>query len=176
MYISDISNKIDKYDCDLEKRVFASLDKLKIKYEGVKNDVAESMDECIEISKKLGEEVRKTVVVCNRQKTNYYLVVLPADKRFDTKTFAKNMGCARVSFAQEEDMLKILGVTYGNASVMSVLNDKDNIVQVVIDKEIMDSTYFACNTGINTTHIKITTSDLITFLKEENHEAKIIEL
>ncbi len=162
---------------DLEARTYNELKKLNIEFERVDNDEAISMEECVEISNKLGAEIRKTVVVCNRQKTNFYLVVMPADKRFDTKTFAKNMECSRVSFASEEDMLNILGVTHGNASVMSILNDKDNIVQVVLDKEVASDEYFACNTGICTTHIKLKTSDLINkFLDEEKHIPKIIEL
>ncbi len=162
---------------ELETKVYAEFKELGIDFKRVDNDEAISMEECVEISNTWGAEIRRTVVVCNRQTTNYYLVVMPADKRFDTKTFAHNMECARVSFASEEDMIKILGVSHGNASVVSILNDKDNMVQVVLDKDVADDEYFACNVGINTTHIMFKTDDLINkFLVKEEHNPKIIEL
>lgn len=178
MYISDIfkGRPSDKRS-DLENRVYDRLDRLNIEFDRVDNDVVESMDECIDISNKLGSEIRKTVFVCNRQKTNYYLVILPANKRFDSKKFSSELEIARVSFASFEDMESLLGVSPGSATIMTVLNDSDNKVDVIIDSEILDSEYFACNPGVNTTHIKFKTDDLINnFLVNENHPPKIIEL
>ena len=178
MYISEISNDLpNNYTSDLEKSIYDKLDELSIHFDRVDNDTVESMDECIEISNKLGAEIIKTIIVCNEKKTQFYLVVLPAEKRFDSKMFRDKMACSRVSFAKAEDMQNILGVVPGSATVLSVINDKENIVQVVIDKEIADCDYFACNTGENTKHIKIKTSDLIDkILPNLNHESKIVEL
>ena len=87
------------------------------------------------------------------------------------------MGCSRVSFAKAEDMQAILGVVPGSATVMSIVNDNEGKVKVAIDKEVADDEYFGCNTGENTRHIKIKTSDLINvFLPNVNHEPTIIEL
>ena len=151
--------------------------KLKISFDRVDNDTVESMEECLEIDKKLGSEIRKTIIVCNEKKTQFYLIVLPSEKRFDSKAFRDKMNCSRVSFAKAEDMERVLGVLPGSATVMSVVRDKDNIVQVVIDKEVATDEYFACNTGANTRHIKIKTKDLLeVILPKLNHEPKIIEL
>lgn len=178
MYISDIfKTKPEDNRSDLENKVYEELERLNIEYERVDNDSVESMEECIEISNKLGAEIRKTVFVCNRQKTNYYLVILPADKRFDSKKFSSELEIARVSFASGEDMEALLGVSPGTATIMTVLNDKDNKVAVIIDKEVANNEYFACNPGANTTHIKFKTSDLINkLLPDTNHLPKIIEL
>ena len=117
MYISEIMTTAPTDQRgDLETRTWQALDKLGIKYERVDNDVVESMDECVEISDKLGAEIRKTIVVCNRQKTEFYLAILPANKRFDGKLFAAMMRTARVSFASPEDMEKVIGLTPGEAS------------------------------------------------------------
>ena len=176
MYISDIyNNRPSDKRSELEEKFYDELERLNISFDRVDNDVVESMDQCVDISNVLGSEIRKTVLVCNRQKTNYYMVILPAEKRFDTKLFSTNMECSRVSFASGEDMNDILGVLPGSASIASILNDKDNKVLVVIDKEIMDDEYFSCNPGANTSHIKISTDDLKLFL-DNNHEYKIIEL
>ncbi|MDD5824117.1 MAG: prolyl-tRNA synthetase associated domain-containing protein [Firmicutes bacterium] len=178
MYISDITSAAPSDErCPLETKVYETLAELGIPFERVDNDSVEAMEECIEIQDKLGAEIRKTIVVCNRQKTDYYLVVLPADKRFDSKAFAKAMECSRLSFASGDDMVEKLGVAPGSATVMSILNDADGIVKVAIDKEVADEEWFACNPGANTTHIKIKTADLIDkVLPAQNHAATIVEL
>lgn len=178
MYISEISKDIpDSFTSELEEKVYNKLKELNISFDRVDNDVVESMEECIQINDKLGEEIRKTIIVCNEKKTKFYLVVLPGEKRFDSKLFRDKVGCSRVSFAKAEDMQEVLGVVPGSATVMSVVNDQDNIVQVVIDKEVSDNEYFACNTGENTRHIKIKTKDLLeVFLPSVNHEPIIVEL
>lgn len=178
MYISELSSTIPKkFNSDLEERIFKKLEELNISFEVIDNDPADSMEECIEIDKKLGAEIRKTVVVCNRQKTQYSLVVMPADKRFETKVFASKMECARVSFASSDDLFEKLGVVPGSATVLAVINDKDNLVQVVIDKEVADNEYFACNVSDSRRHIKIKTKDLFEIiLPNLDHEAKIVEL
>lgn len=178
MYISEITNTVPTDErCALETRVYEELTKLGIAFERVDNDSVEAMEECIEIQDKLGAEIRKTVVACNRQKTDYYLVVLPAEKRFDSKAFAKAMECSRLSFASGDDMVEKLGVAPGSATVMAVLNDAAGIVKVAVDKEVADEEWFACNPGANTTHLKFKTADLIEkFLPAQNHEATIVEL
>lgn len=178
MYISEITNELPtNYKSDLEKRIYEKLSELNISFDRVDNDTVETMEECVEINNKLGTEIRKTIIVCNDKKTKFYLVVLPAEKRFDSKLFRDKMQCSRVSFAKAEDMQELLNILPGSATVMSIINDKENIVQVVIDKEVATSEYFGCNTGENTRHIKIKTSDLINnFLNNTNHEPIIIDL
>ena len=178
MYISEKTTKLpETFNSELEERIFKKLDELKIEFELVENDPADTMEDCIEIDKKLGAEIRKTVVVCNRQKTVYSLVVMPANKRFETKVFAQKMECARVSFASTDDLLDKIGVVPGSASVLCIIKDENNEVQVVIDKEVADSEYFACNISDSRRHIKIKTKDLLeVILPHLGHDAKIVEL
>lgn len=178
MYISEISTQApEDARGALETRVYEELTKLSIPFERVDNDSVEAMEDCVEISNKLGAEIRKTIVLCNRKKTMFFLAVLPAEKPFDTKTFCEKVGCPRVSFASAESMEKMLGVLPGSATIMSVLNDPNRFVQVVIDKEVADAEWFACNPGANTTHIKLQTEKLIkVFLPKALHKPMIVEL
>ena len=178
MYISDIMTAAPEDERGaLETKVYRELDRLGIGYERVDNDAVEAMEECVEISEKLGAEIRKTIVVCNRQKTEFYLVILPAGKRFDSKLFAAMMRTARVSFASPEDMERVIGLTPGEASVMGVLNDSEGAVRVVIDKAVADAEWFACNPGANTSHLRFRTKQLINnFLPAEGHKPEIIML
>ena len=178
MYISEVVTTVpEDARGPLETKIYEELTRLGIKFERVDNDVVEAMEECVEISEKLGAEIRKTIVVCNRQKTDFYLVILPADKRFDSKRFAQMMQCSRVSFASAEDMQAVIGLEPGSASVMGILNDQEGKVKVVIDKAVADEKWFACNPGANTTHIKFKTGNLINnFLPAEKHKPEILML
>lgn len=178
MYISEISTQApEDARGPLETRVYEELKKLNIPFERVDNDSVEAMEDCVEISEKLGAEVQKTIVLCNRKKTMFFLAVLPANKPFDTKTFCEKVGCPRVSFASAESMEAMLGVLPGSATIMSVLNDPERRVQVVIDKEVADAEWFACNPGANTTHIRMKTEKLIkVFLPKEFHTPIIAAL
>lgn len=178
MYISEIFTTAPaKPVCELEGRTFAELDRLGIKYERVENDSVDSMEECVDIANKLGAEIRKTIVVCNRQKTDFYLVILPAFKRFDSKLFSQMMRCSRVSFAAPEDMEAVIGLTPGEASVMGILNDKAGKVQVVIDKEVADAEWFGCNPGTNEAHLRFKTKQLLNnFLPALKHRPEVVAL
>lgn len=178
MFISEVMTTAPEDERGaLETKVYQELERLNISYERVDNDTVETMEECVEISEKLGAEIRKTIVCCNRQKTEFFLVVLPASKRFDSKLFAAMMRTARVSFASAEDMESLIGLTPGEASVMGILNDPEAKIKVVVDKAVADAEWFACNPGANTTHIRFKTKQLLdTFLPAENHKAEIIML
>lgn len=161
----------------IETAVFKLLSELDIPYERVENEEAATMEECVEIDKALGVEIRKSVFLCNRQKTDFYLLVMPAKKQFITKDFSERMGCSRVSFASGDKMEEMLGVKPGSASIMALINDKVCKVQLVLDSEVAKAEWFGCNTGMNTSHIKIKTGDLLKlFIPYTKHTTKIISL
>lgn len=94
MYISEIRTKAPADErMPLERKFYDTLEKLKIPYEQVDNDPASSMEECAEVDKAIGTEIRKNVFLCNQKKTTFFLLVMPADKAFDTSSFSKNWAC-----------------------------------------------------------------------------------
>lgn len=162
---------------DLEMNVYKELDNLGISFDRVDNDEVKTMEECVEIDKVLGAEIRKTIVLCNRKKTSFFLVVMPAAKALDTKEIGRKIGVSGLSFAPADKLMEILGAEPGSATVMGILNDKDDYVQVIIDKEVADEEYFACNPGANTSHIKLKTSDLLNvYLPKNHHRPTILDI
>lgn len=178
MYISEIRTKAPTDErMPLERKMYDMLDKLKIPYEQVDNDPAASMEECAAIDEAIGTEIRKNVFLCNQKKTTFFLLVMPANKAFDTSSFSKKLGVSHMSFAPPEKMLEHLGTTPGSASVAGLLTDEDDYVQVIIDKEVAEAEWFGCNPGINTSHLKFKTKDLLNkFLPAIHHRARIVDL
>ena len=162
---------------DREMRVYDLLDGLLIEYERVDHEKAETMEACADVDKALGTEMCKNLFLCNRQKTQFYLLLMPGDKPFKTKDLSAQLGCARLSFADACDMERLLGLTPGSVSVMGLISDTENEVQLVLDREIAESEYIGCHPCVNTSSLKIKTKDVLeVFLENVKHNAITVDL
>lgn len=160
-----------------ELATYRLLDELGIPYERVDNDPAGPMEDCDLVSEKLGSEIRKSSFVHNQDKSQYYLVIMPAHKAFNTKAFMEKMECTHPSFASEEDMLDMLHTTPGTASIPCLMQDKEKRVRLVIDREIANDEWFASNACDNRSHFRIKTNDLLTkFCPAIGHRAKLVRM
>ena len=152
---------------DKEVRVYDLLDSLGIKYKRVDHEAAMTMEACVEIDRTLSEGVEKGVAICknlflcNRQATDFYLLLIPGDKPFKTKDLSAQIGSSRLSFAKPEYMEQYLDITPGSVSVMGLMNDKEKKVRLLIDKDVLQDEYFACHPCINTSSLRFKTSDLM---------------
>ena len=126
------------------------LDRLAIPYTRVDHDPADTIAACHEIEKVLGAPICKNLVLCNRQKTAFYLLLMEGDKPFRTKDLSKQIGSARLSFAAPEDMETYLGVTPGSATILALANDPDHKVQLILDRTVAETGHFGCHPCINT--------------------------
>ena len=131
----DLSGRPDK-----EIRTYDLLDKLGIEYKRIDHEEAMTMEACEEIDKALQATICKNLFLCNRQETDFYLLMMPGDKKFKTKDLSKALGVSRLSFAKEEYMLKFLDITPGSVSVMGLMNDKEQKVRLVIDEDVLKGT------------------------------------
>ena len=152
---------------DKEIRVYDFLDSLGIAYKRVDHEAAMTMEACEEIDRTLSEGVEKGVAICknlflcNRQATDFYLLLIPGDKPFKTKYLSAQIGSSRLSFAKPEYMEQYLDITPGSVSVMGLMNDKEKKVRLLIDKDVLQDEYFACHLCINTSSLRFKTSDLM---------------
>lgn len=153
-----------------EIKVYDFLDGLGVSYERVDHQAMQTIKDCIEVDKALGTPVCKNLFLCNRQKTAYYLLLLPGEKTLKTKELSQQIPTSRLSFASGEDMEKYIGVTPGSATVMGLLFDPENKVQLVVDEEVLQEEYFACHPCVNTSSIKLRTEDVFEkYLKAVHH-------
>lgn len=160
-----------------EMAVYELLDKLKIPYERIDHDQADTMEACEEIDKRLGVTMCKNLFLRNQQKTTFFLLLIPGDKKFMTKDLSKQLGISRLSFAEPEFMEKYLNITPGSVSVLGLMNDKDWYVDLLIDKDVLDAEYIGCHPCINTSSLKIKTSDIIQkFLRHTGHRHTVVRL
>lgn len=160
-----------------EKETYRFLDSLGIEYSTLCHDAAFTMEECKEIERILGVHVPKNLFLCNRQMTQFYLLMLPGDKVFKTKFLSAELGCARLSFANEEQMVELLGIHPGAVSPMGLVNDHDCKVLLVIDSDLMQYEYFGCHPCVNTASVKLAMSDFINkIIPQTKHQYRIVNL
>lgn len=160
-----------------EIKVYDLLDSLNIEYTRVDHEPLMTIEACEEADRALGIHVCKNLFLCNRQKSAFYLLLIPGEKALQTKELSKQIQTSRLSFASGEDMEKYLNVTPGSATVMSLMFDTENQVQLVIDEEILEEEYLACHPCINTSCIKLRTENVINkFLKAVGHDFIKVQL
>ena len=169
---ADAAGRMEK-----EIRTYNFLDELGVDYQRVDHEAAFTMNACRDIDALLETEMCKNLFLCNRQKTDFYLLLISGEKTFKTKELSQQIGSARLSFAGAEYMEKYLNITPGSVSIMGLMNDTQNRVKLLIDREIAESEYLGCHPCINTSSLKLRTKDVLEkFLPKVHHSYQVLDL
>lgn len=160
-----------------EIRVYDLLDRLGMEYYRIDHAPAMTMEVCRDIDKALGAMICKNLFLCNRQKTQFYLLMIPGDKVFHTKELSPQIGSARLSFGDERFMEEFLDITPGAVSIMGLMNDKDNRVRLLVDEDVLKGEFLGCHPCVNTSSLKLYTRDVFDiFLRAVHHDMTVVHL
>lgn len=167
-----------KEDCsERETACYDALEALGIEYSRVSHEHIGTIEGLFEVNKALDVEICKNLFLCNAQKTDFYLLLMPGEKPFKTKLLSPQLGCSRLSFASPEYMEELIGCTPGSASVLGLIFDKGLKVRLVIDKDLLDKEYFGCHPCDNSSSLKIKTEDIMNkFIPSTHHTPSFVEL
>lgn len=169
---ADCTGRLEK-----EIRVYDLLDKLNIPYQRVDHGAAMTMEDCREVDAVLDATICKNLLLCNRQHTAFYLLMLPGEKTFKTSVFSKRIGSSRLSFAEPEYMEEYLDITPGSLSVLGLMNDRDHHVELYIDRELLTGAYIGVHPCINTSSLRLRTADLMErIIPAMGHEPRLVEI
>ena len=162
--------------CAVEMETFALLDRLGIPYTWVAHDMANTIEDCAAVDAALGISICKNLFLCNRQKTEFYLLAMPGDKLFQTKELSRQLGTARLSFAPPERMEELLGCAPGSASVLGMAYDKSHQVHLLMDREVYESEWFGCHPCKSDASLRIQTRDLLNiFFPYTGHPVTVVD-
>ena len=160
-----------------EIRCYDLLDGLGIAYQRIDHEPAMTMEVCAAIDEVLDATICKNLLLCNRQCTSFYLLMIPGNKHFKTTELSHQIGSSRLSFAAPEYMEAFLDITPGSLSILGLMNDKDMKVQLLIDEDVLKGEYIGCHPCINTSSIRIKTEDLVQkIIPAMGHEPRIVTL
>lgn len=170
----DYSDRLEK-----EQRCYKLLDELGLEYWRCDHPEAnaDTMEACLEIDAVLEATVCKNLFLCNSQHTKFYMLMMPGDKPFKTKELSGQLGIARLSFAKPEEMERYLDITPGSVSVLGLMNDKDNDVRLLVDEDVLKGEFLGCHPCINTSSLKLYTSDVFNkLIKAMHHDMTVVSL
>lgn len=177
-YVSEIQTEAPShFQTSLQEQVYKTLETLRIPFQRVDTDEAITMEDCVAIDKKLDMKMVKTLFLCNRQQTAFYLFITMGDKPFRSKDFSNALEVSRVSFAPASQMETMLGTKIGAATVFSSLLDSENRVRIVFDKDVIAEEWYGCSDGTTTGYMKVRTEDICQkFLPFTKHTLSVIEV
>ena len=169
----NVNDRLDK-----EIRVYDFLDKLSVTYQRVDHEAAMTMEACEEIDRTLGDDtaICKNLFLCNRQQTDFYLLMMPGDKPFKTKDLSPLLGCSRLSFAGPEHMERLLRTIPGSVSALELMFDTQAQVRLVIDRDLLKDRYLSGHPGISTSTLCLEREEMIRFVEATGHTPTYLDL
>ena len=160
-----------------EVRVYDLLDQLGVDYQRIDHEAAMTMEACAAIDEVLDATICKNLLLCNRQCTVFYLLLLPGDKPFKTSVLSKQIGSSRLSFAGAEFMERFLDITPGSLSILGLMTDHEKQVQLLIDEDVLKGEFIGCHPCINTSSLRLRTADVMEkIIPAMGHEPRIVNL
>ncbi len=159
-----------------ETAAFDLLEELGIDYYRVASEPADNMEKCAAVSEVLGVPICKNLFLCNRQKTQFYLLAMGPDKPFHTKDLSHQIGSARLSFAPEDALWELLHCTPGSATILGLMNDTEHRVRLLMEREIYEAEFISCHPCHCTSSLKLRTADVLEkLLPHTGHEITVVE-
>ena len=168
----DCTGRLEK-----EVRVYDFLDGLGVPYQRIDHEAAMTMEACAAVDEVLEATICKNLLLCNRQNTVFYLLMIEGSKHFKTKDLSHQIGSSRLSFAAPEYMEEYLDITPGSSSILGLMNDRENHVQLLIDEDVLKGEYVGCHPCINTSSLRLRTEDLVQkIIPAMGHEPRLVTL
>ena len=169
---ADCGGRLEK-----EIRCYDLLDSLGIEYQRIDHEATMTMEACAAVDEVLDATICKNLLLCNRQETDFYLLMIPGDKHFKTSALSKQIGSSRLSFADGAYMEQFLDITPGSLSVLGLMNDREGRVKLLIDEDVLKGEFFGCHPCINTASLRLRTADLMEkIIPAMGHEARMVTM
>ncbi|MDE7409455.1 MAG: prolyl-tRNA synthetase associated domain-containing protein [Muribaculaceae bacterium] len=167
-YTSDIMTGSPKeFKTETQKMIYERLENDGIEFTRIESDPGISMDDCLNIDRAFGIDTVKTILLTNRQKSKFWLYVTHARKPFITKEFGASLQIPRVSFADEDLMMRILGTAHGAATPFGLIREEAKDVIFVMDRDVAAREKIVITDGDPCGFIAIRNTDLFRMIGRE---------
>lgn len=161
---------------ELYQKVYEELDKLNISFEIIEHPPAFTSEEAdAYIEGKEGVRT-KTLLLCNRKKTGFFLIVMDDTKRLDMKRLGLLIGEKGMQFASEEKLMEKMAIRPGTVSIFGLLNNQAKDIRVYIDKDILSEQTMTFHPNDNTKTLFLLTEDVCRFITETGYDYTVVNL
>jgi Ala-tRNA(Pro) deacylase len=109
------------------------------------------------------------------KKGRMWLVVTLEDRPIDLKALGERLDAGRLSFGSPERLMRYLGVAPGAVTPFGAINDRDQDVQIALDRDLLDVAPLNFHPLDNTQTTAINPDDLVRFLEATGHIPELLE-
>ena len=152
------------------------LDQLSIQYEFHEHVAVFTSEQARRLIPPLAGASAKNLFLRDRKGRRHFLLSLPDDKILDLKSLAVDLKLSGLSLASPERLQKYLGITPGAVSILSLVNDSEINVEVLVDQDLWQSDKLQCHPLVNTATLVISLSDIKKFINATNHPVRIVNI
>lgn len=147
-----------------EKKLYDLLDKLGIAYIRHEHPPVYTVEEAKAYWQDIPGVHCKNLFLRNSKGNRHFLVILEQGKRVDLKQLAEKTAAGKLSFASANRLEKYLGLETGAVSPFGLINDLNKEVEVVLDKDLLQSDQVNFHPNVNTATLTLSFADFKRFL------------
>ncbi|GMQ82125.1 MAG: prolyl-tRNA synthetase associated domain-containing protein [Rhodothermia bacterium] len=156
--------------------IFAYLNELGIPFEKMDHPAVFTVEQAKQLVPPMRGANTKNLFVRNKRGNRHFLVIVGYGKRVDLKALSKMIEVSPLSLASPERLWTHLGVEPGSVSLLAITNDVEHVVDIVIDKSLLDAEYWKCHPHVNTSTLSIAVTDIIRIMEQSEHGYKVVEV
>jgi len=156
--------------------IYEVLDNGNIEYQRYDHPPVFTVEDVHRLTPDLPGAKTKNLFFRDKKGNRHFLVVVPADKRVDLKALPTVLESSKISFGSPDRLMEHLGITPGSVSLLAIVNDQENKVEVIIDESLWTSEAFQFHPLVNTSTLVISRDNIKRFLDATGHKVKIMEI
>jgi Ala-tRNA(Pro) deacylase len=159
-----------------EAQLLAYLDSAGIPYRRTEHPPVYTCEQADQYRPAMNGVSTKNLFLRGRREQRYHLVMTACERRPDLKALGKQIGETKLHFGSEELLMDLLGVEPGSVTVLSLVNDPLQRVDLWVDALIWDQPAFLCHPLVNSATLELTKTSLERFLSLTGHTPRIIPI
>ncbi|HKJ26010.1 MAG TPA: prolyl-tRNA synthetase associated domain-containing protein [Anaerolineales bacterium] len=160
----------------MNNAIFTILDDLSIQYKRIDHVPVYTSQQARELIPEQQAASVKNLFLKDKKGRQHFLVAIADHKSLDMKKLASQIGSTRLSLASPDRLQTYLGVEPGAVSLLALVNDPENQVQLLIDRDVWDEQFLQCHPLVNTATLILAMDDVKRFLEGVGHSPKLVEI
>jgi Ala-tRNA(Pro) deacylase len=156
--------------------IYEFLETHDIAYERQDHPAVFTVEEALRLVPPLPAAKTKNLFLRDRKGRRHFLVVVGYDKSVDLKALTPLLNVTKLGFASPARLQRYLGVDPGSVSILGVVNDSDNAVEVIVDQDLWQAQAFQCHPLVNTSTLVISRDHLQRFLDLTGHPVTVLKV
>jgi Ala-tRNA(Pro) deacylase len=147
-----------------------------IEYERHDHPPVFTCEEALRLVPPLPAAKTKNLFLRDRKGRRHFLVAVGYEKVVDLKALASLLGVSKLGFASAERLQRYLGVDPGSVSILGVVNDVNEEVEVIVDQDLWGAKAFQCHPLVNTSTLVISRDHIQRFLEATGHRVRVLDV